>query len=137
MKYCVHNPVCPLPAVSMTRCIDEILCPQPNVSMACCVYDPMCLAGCIRNPKYPQPAVSTAQCVHSPMSFYNVPSLKHCMRVCIALVDGLVGQMRHRQKVPGVDLLCAKRAYVSHTKTVLPTRKSVPRSSRQSDHTKT
>ena len=29
------------------------------------------------------------------------------------------------------------RYYVSHTKTMLPTRKSVPRSSRQSDHTKT
>ena len=29
------------------------------------------------------------------------------------------------------------RYYTSHTKTMLPTRKSVPRSSRQSDHTKT
>ena len=29
------------------------------------------------------------------------------------------------------------RYYASHTKTMLPTRKSVPRSSRQSDHTKT
>ena len=29
------------------------------------------------------------------------------------------------------------RCYASHTKTILPTRKSMPRSSRQSDHTKT
>ena len=30
-----------------------------------------------------------------------------------------------------------QKYYASHTKTMLPTRKSVPRSSRQSDHTKT
>ena len=36
----------------------------------------------------------------------------------------------------GNEVLPRARYYASHTKTMLPTRKSVPRSSRQSDHMK-
>ena len=39
--------------------------------------------------------------------------------------------------IQAMEMRCYRRHYASHTKTMLPTRKFVPRSSRQSNHTKT
>ena len=40
-------------------------------------------------------------------------------------------------RMQAMKMRCTVRYYASHTKTMLPTRKSVPRFSRQSDHTNT
>ena len=45
--------------------------------------------------------------------------------------------MRHFLFVKHSSVVSCGRNYASHTKTMLPTRKSVPRCSRQSDHTTT
>ena len=42
-----------------------------------------------------------------------------------------------QRRIQAIEMMCYARYYKSHTKTMLPTTKSVPRSSRQSDHTKT
>ena len=42
-----------------------------------------------------------------------------------------------QRRIQTMEMRCYARYYASHTKTKLPTRKSVPRPSRQSDHTKT
>ena len=42
-----------------------------------------------------------------------------------------------QRRIQAMEMSATARYYTSHTKTMLPTRKSVPRSSRQSDHTKT
>ena len=42
-----------------------------------------------------------------------------------------------QRRIQAMEMRSTARYYASHTKTMLPTRKSVPRSSRQSDHTKT
>ena len=41
------------------------------------------------------------------------------------------------RRIQAMEMRCYRKIYASHTKTALPTRKSVPRSSRQSDYTKT
>ena len=40
-----------------------------------------------------------------------------------------------QRRIQAMEMRCTAGYYASHTKTMLPTRKSVPRSSRQSDHT--
>ena len=47
----------------------------------------------------------------------------------------LIAELQRR--IQAMEMRCYARYYTSHTKTMLPTRKSVPRSSRQLDHTKT
>ena len=42
-----------------------------------------------------------------------------------------------QRRIQAMEIRCYARYYTSLTKTMLPTRKSVPRSSRQLDHTKT
>ena len=42
-----------------------------------------------------------------------------------------------QRRIQAMKMRCYRKCYVFHTKTMLPMRKSVPRSSRQSDHTKT
>ena len=42
-----------------------------------------------------------------------------------------------QRRIQAMEVRCYPRHYTSHTKTMLPTRKSVPRSSRQLNHTKT
>ena len=42
-----------------------------------------------------------------------------------------------QRRIQAMEMSCYARYYTSHTKTMLPTRKSVPSSSRQLDHTKT
>ena len=42
-----------------------------------------------------------------------------------------------QRRIQTMEIRCYARYYTSHTKTILLTRKSVPRSSRQLDHTKT
>ena len=42
-----------------------------------------------------------------------------------------------QRRLQAMEMRCYARYYTSHTKTILPTRKSVPRSSRLLDHTKT
>ena len=42
-----------------------------------------------------------------------------------------------QRRIQAMEMRCIARYYASHIKTMLPTRKSVQRSSRQFDHTKT
>ena len=42
-----------------------------------------------------------------------------------------------QRRIQAMEMRCYRKLLQSHTKTVLPTRKSVPRSSRQFDHTTT
>ena len=42
-----------------------------------------------------------------------------------------------QRRIQAMEMRCYRIYYTSHTKTMLPTRKSMPRSSRQLDHTKT
>ena len=67
-------------------------------------------------------------CCHFLVSFY--PS--SCM-----LVNHVPSQQSSKEEYKPWKWGATARYYASHTKTMLPMRKSVPRSSRQSDHTKT
>ena len=42
-----------------------------------------------------------------------------------------------QRRIQAMEMRCYRKILASHTKTMLPTRKSVPKSSKQSDHTKT
>ena len=51
--------------------------------------------------------------------------------------DSWILTAEFQRKIQAMEMRATARYYTSHTKTMLPTRKSVPRSSRQFDHTKT
>ena len=73
--------------------------------------------------------------------FLSVPRYKYCAPLSHAsscmLVNHWPSQRSSKEEYKPWKWGATARYYVSHTKTMLPTRKSVSRSSRQSDHTKT
>ena len=73
------------------------------------------------------------------MEFQNTTDALPChihLLVCLRIMDPH-SRAPKKNTSHGSEVLPQETIYASHTKTMLQTRKSVPRSSRQLDHTKT